>query len=51
MSSSFEHTWVFVRDLERFVVLGGLGNPNPVRQAWLGHFVEIACPFHYALTD
>ena len=50
MSLSFEHMWVFVKDLGKFVVLEGPVNPNPIRQAWLGHFVGIAYLFCYALT-
>ena len=47
---SFEHMWVFVKDWGKFVALEGPVNPNPIHQAWLGHFVGIACPSHCVVT-
>ena len=46
----FVHSWVSVKGWGKFVFLGHLVNPNPIHQAWLGHFVGIAYPFHCVLT-
>ena len=46
----FVRSWVSVGGWGKFVFLGHPVNPNPIHQAWLGHFVGIADLFRYVGT-